>query len=203
MTGCRHGAKNTLETNYLYLAEQAGARIMANTTAVAVRLGQGGGYDVDIRRTPRGPASLVNDRRRPDRARWTFSTRQVVFAAGTLGTQALLHRLRDDRVLPGISRRLGELTRTNSEALLGATAPHVDADYTRGPAITSSIHPDEHTHIEPVRYGKAATPWACSAPSWSTATAAYPARFVSSASPRGIRSLFYARSRSAAGQNGR
>ena len=154
MTGCRHGAKNTLETNYLYLAEQAGARIMANTTAVAVRLGHGGGYDVDIRRTPRGPASLVNDRRRPDRASRTFTTRQVVFAAGTLGTQALLHRLRDDRVLPGISRRLGELTRTNSEALLGATAPHVAADYTRGPAITSSIHPDDHTHIEPVRYGR-------------------------------------------------
>ncbi|MET0522671.1 MAG: FAD-binding protein, partial [Jiangellaceae bacterium] len=154
MTGCRYGAKNTLETNYLYLAEQAGARIMANTTAVAVRPGQGGGYDVDIRRTPRGPASLVNDRRRPDRASRTFTTRQVVFAAGTLGTQALLHRLRDDRVLPGISRRLGELTRTNSEALLGATAPYVDADYTGGPAITSSIHPDEHTHIEPVRYGR-------------------------------------------------
>jgi cholesterol oxidase len=154
MTGCRYGAKNTLETNYLYLAEQAGARIMANTTALAVRPRPGGGYEVDVRRTPRGPASLINDLLRPDRSRRTFATQQVVFAAGTLGTQALLHRLRGDGILPGISRRLGELTRTNSEALLGATAPYAGTDYTRGPAITSSIHPDDHTHIEPVRYGR-------------------------------------------------
>jgi cholesterol oxidase len=154
MTGCRYGAKNTLETNYLYLAERAGARILADTTAVAVRPRHGGGYEVDVRRTPRGPASLINDQLRPDRARRTLTTDHVVFAAGTLGTQTLLHSLRDDGVLPRISRRLGELTRTNSEALLGATARAVDADFTRGPAITSSIHPDDTTHIEPVRYGK-------------------------------------------------
>ena len=154
MTGCRYGAKNTLETNYLYLAERAGARILADTTAVAVRPRHGGGYEVDVRRTPRGPASLINYQLRPGQARRTLTTDHVVFAAGTLGTQALLHSLRDDGVLPRISRRLGELTRTNSEALLGATARSVDADFTRGPAITSSIHPDDTTHIEPVRYGK-------------------------------------------------
>ena len=154
MTGCRYGAKNTLETNYLYLAERAGARILANTTAVAVRPRYAGGYEVEVRRTPRGPASLINERLRPGRARRTLTTDHVVFAAGTLGTQTLLHSLRDDGVLPLISRRLGELTRTNSEALLGATARAVDTDFTRGPAITSSIHPDDTTHIEPVRYGK-------------------------------------------------
>ena len=154
MTGCRYGAKNTLETNYLYLAERAGARILADTTAVGVRPRHAGGYEVEVRRTPRGPASLINERLRPSRARRTLTTDHVVFAAGTLGTQTLLHSLRDDRVLPRISRRLGELTRTNSEALLGATARAVDADFTRGPAITSSFHPDDSTHIEPVRYGK-------------------------------------------------
>ena len=64
--------------------------------------------------------------------------------------------MRDKGVLPRLSARLGELTRTNSEAIVGAGRPTVDPenDYSRGVAITSSIHPDENTHIEPVRYGK-------------------------------------------------
>jgi cholesterol oxidase len=78
----------------------------------------------------------------------------VVFAAGTLGTQKLLHRMRDEGVLPKISRRLGELTRTNSEAILGARSRDKHIDYSKGVAITSSFHPDSKTHIEPVRYGK-------------------------------------------------
>ena len=81
-----------------------------------------------------------------------------MFAAGTWGTQTLLHRLRDTGVLPRISRKLGELTRTNSEALVGAMARRAPErggprDFTRGVAITSSWHPDEDTHIEPCRYG--------------------------------------------------
>jgi cholesterol oxidase len=78
----------------------------------------------------------------------------VVFAAGTLGTQKLLHRMRDEGVLPKISQRLGELTRTNSESILGARSRDAHADFSKGVAITSSFHPDAHTHIEPVRYGK-------------------------------------------------
>jgi cholesterol oxidase len=77
-----------------------------------------------------------------------------VFAAGTLGTQKLLHRMRDERVLPKLSARLGELTRTNSESILGARTRRKDVDYSTGVAITSSFHPDAQTHIEPVRYGK-------------------------------------------------
>ena len=71
-----------------------------------------------------------------------------------MGTQKLLHRLRDEGHLPNVSPRLGELTRTNSEAILGARTFAGDADFTKGVAITSSFHPDDHTHIEPVRYGK-------------------------------------------------
>ncbi|MQA13275.1 MAG: cholesterol oxidase, partial [Pseudonocardiaceae bacterium] len=75
---------------------------------------------------------------------------------GTWGTQQLLHRMRDGGVLPDLSPRIGELSRTNSEAILGASRPTVDPDrdFTRGVAITSSFHPDEHTHLEPVRYGR-------------------------------------------------
>lgn len=145
MTGCRHGAKNTLVKNYLYLAERGGAAIHPLTTVTAVRPLNDGRYAVDTVRT----GSLF-----ARRSRRTFIARDVIFAAGTLGTQQLLHQLRDSGMLPNLSRRLGELTRTNSEAILGARAFRRDVDFTRGVAITSSFHPDEQTHIEPVRYGK-------------------------------------------------
>jgi cholesterol oxidase len=83
-----------------------------------------------------------------------FTATHVVLAASALGTQRLLHRMRDEGMLPGLSPRLGELTRTNSESILGAIASDVRVDYTRGVAITSSFHPDDVTHVEPVRYGK-------------------------------------------------
>jgi cholesterol oxidase len=62
--------------------------------------------------------------------------------------------MRDEGHLPRVSQRLGYLSRTNSESILGAIAPDSTTDYSQGVAITSSFHPDEHTHVEPVRYGK-------------------------------------------------
>ncbi|MFF9895695.1 GMC oxidoreductase [Streptomyces longispororuber] len=158
MTGCRHGAKNSLTENYLYLAEKAGAVIHPMTTVVALTEDSRGGYAL---------ATLPTDNRRKGRGR-TFRARRVVLAAGTYGTQTLLHRMKDSHLLPHLSRRLGELTRTNSEALVGAQTtdrryrrrhpgllgPGGRVDFTRGVAITSSIHPNDTTHIEPVRYGK-------------------------------------------------
>jgi cholesterol oxidase len=148
MTGCRHNAKNTLVKNYLYLAERAGAAVCPETTAVTVRPLARGGYAVDTVRTGAWRAG---------RTACTFTAGQVVFAAGTWGTQQLLHKMKTRGVLPGISARLGVLTRTNSEALGGVLTTMRDRkkhDFTRGVAITSSIHPDQHTHIEPVRYGR-------------------------------------------------
>ncbi|ETK33223.1 GMC oxidoreductase [Microbispora sp. ATCC PTA-5024] len=140
MTGCRHGAKNMLIKNYLYLAEKAGATVHPETTVTGVRPVEGG-YEVAAKRT--GPFG---------RAR-TFRAREVVVAAGTYGTQALLHRMRAT-TLPRLSPRLGVLTRTNSEALLGFERLAAKGTrLNRGVAITSSIHPDAETHIEPVRYG--------------------------------------------------
>ena len=170
MTGCRRGAKNTLNENYLYLAQQAGAVVHPLTTVVSVREAPGPrkgagappaygpespehGWEIAVRPTDKRRA-----RARILRARW------VVLAAGTYGTQTLLHRMRDTGTLPRLSGRLGELTRTNSEALVGSqTLPYryrakwgkdAEPDFTKGVAITSSVHPDESTHIEPVRYGK-------------------------------------------------
>lgn len=143
MTGCRHNAKNTITKNYLYLAEQGGAVVHAMTTVTEVRPLPDGGYAVATSRTGR-----------PARERRVFTADQVIIAAGPLGTQRLLHAMRDRGVLPHISPQLGVRTRTNSEAILAARSRRRDADYTLGVAITSSIHPDEHTHVEPVRYGK-------------------------------------------------
>ena len=146
MTGCRVGGKNTLVKNYLYLAERAGAVVHPMTTVTAVHPRPGGGYEVEARSTGAWFA------RRTVR-RWTCD--QVVLAAGTYGTQRLLHAMKDDGTLPGLSPRLGHQTRTNSEAVLAATGRRGGpTDYSRGVAITSSFHLDEHTHVEPVRYGK-------------------------------------------------
>ncbi|HVK24909.1 MAG TPA: GMC family oxidoreductase [Actinokineospora sp.] len=146
MTGCRVGAKNTLVKNYLYLAEQGGAEIMPLTTVTSLRPQSDGSYKVEVRTTGK---KLRKGKR-------TITAGQVVLAAGTWGTQTLLHSMKDKGVLPELSATLGELTRTNSESIIGAARPKVDPthDYSRGVAITSSIHPDEITHIEPVRYGK-------------------------------------------------
>ena len=110
MTGCRFGAKNTLNQNYLGLAERAGAAVWPLTTVTGVRPLAEGRYAVDTVRSGRWRTG------KPDR---TFTAEQVVFAAGTYGTQTLLHRLQAS-TLPRISARLGHLTRTNSESLVGA-----------------------------------------------------------------------------------
>ncbi len=151
MTGCRHNAKNTLPKNYLGLAEMAGARVHPLTTVTAVRPLPGGGYAVDTERTGV----------RPGRRRHTYTADQVVVAAGTYNTQRLLFKMRDRGYLPLLSPALGRLSRSNSEALMGAMSASVDTPYTseaedfsKGVAITSSFYPESHTHVEPVRYGK-------------------------------------------------
>ena len=146
MTGCRHNAKNTLVKNYLYLAEKAGAKIFDRTTVTALHPQADGSWVVDTERTgswvAKGRKQLTADR--------------VIVAAGSWGTQNLLHRQKADGHLPLISDALGRLTRTNSEAILGAMGSKIDPanDFSSGVAITSSFFPDKDTHIEPVRYGK-------------------------------------------------
>jgi cholesterol oxidase len=141
MTGCRHNAKNTLVKNYLHLAEGAGATVHPMTTVTDVRPRKKGGYAVSTRRTGN-----------PLRRR-TFTAEQVVFAGNALSTQRLLHELKEES-LPHLSPRIGELSRTNSEAVLTARSMRKDANFTAGVAITSSFHPDEETHVEVCRYGK-------------------------------------------------
>ncbi|AXK84893.1 GMC family oxidoreductase [Nocardia farcinica] len=146
MVGCKYGAKNTLVKNYLYLAEQAGAQVVPMTTVTAIRPLPDGTWDVETKRT----GKLIGKQPK------TYTAGHVVLAAGTRGTQQLLFAMRDKGVLPKLSDRLGVLTRTNSESIVGAATKTLQPgqDFTKGVAITSSIHPTPDTHIEPVRYGK-------------------------------------------------
>jgi cholesterol oxidase len=144
MTGCRHNAKNTLPKNYLALAEQAGAVIHPLTTVTDIVQRKGGGFVVAT--VPTGAWTKKHRRR--------FTAKQVIVAAGTYNTQKLLLQMKAEGKLPELSDALGRLARTNSESILGAVARSPEADYTQGVAITSSFYPDDHTHVEPVRYGK-------------------------------------------------
>ncbi len=146
MTGCRHGAKNTLLKNYLGLAESAGAQVVPMTTVKGFEQRSDGLWEV---RTVRTGSWLRRDRR-------TYTAANLILAAGTWGTQHLLFDMRDRGKLPRLSDRLGVLTRTNSESIVGAARLKVspDLDLTHGVAITSSIHPTADTHVEPCRYGK-------------------------------------------------
>ncbi len=143
MTGCRYNAKNTLPKNYLGLAESAGAQVFPEHTVTAIKEVKGG-WQIEARKS----SAWFGGKR-------TFTAGQVVVAAGTYNTQKLLHRMKNNGNLPKLSKALGKLSRTNSEALTGAIMPQGGAiDFSKGAAITSSFFPDEHTHVEPVRYGK-------------------------------------------------
>jgi cholesterol oxidase len=150
MIGCPHGAKNTLVKNYLWLAERAGAEVLPERMAVDIRpIGApdgSEGYEIATEH----PGAWLRKRRR------TFTARGVVLAAGALGTNRLLQASRLRGSLPRVSDRLGELVRTNSEAILAVTLPPGAPDITRRVAITGSIYPDPDTHIETVVYGEAA-----------------------------------------------
>jgi cholesterol oxidase len=145
MTGCRYGAKNTLLKNYLGLAEKAGAEVIPMTTVIGLEQRSDGLWKVRTTHTGLLP-----------RKRRTYTASHVVLAAGTWGTQKLLFKMRDKGKLPKLSDKLGVLTRTNSESIVGAATFKVskNLDLTHGVAITSSIHPSSDTHVEPVRYGK-------------------------------------------------
>ena len=143
MLGCRFGAKNTLDRNYLHLAERRGLTLLAETEVDWVRPGADGGYQVDawrgLRPWPRRRAS--------------FTTRHVVFAGGVLGTIPLLLRLQRSRDgLPDLAPTLGRFVRTNSEAIIGVTTRRRDLDLSKGITIGSILETDDHSHLEPVRW---------------------------------------------------
>ncbi|MGA8940092.1 MAG: GMC family oxidoreductase [Acidobacteriaceae bacterium] len=147
MVGCRFGAKNTLDLNYLYLAERRGVQIFAETKVVDVRPHA---EDDDGRSGYRVETVSLGEASR--RVRRSFLCRGVVFAASSLGTQELLFRLKEAGALPQISDALGRGVRTNAESLIGIRFPGSTVDLSKGIAIGSGMYLDRHTHIEATRY---------------------------------------------------
>jgi len=147
MMGCRYYAKNTLDLNYLYLAEKKGAAIIPEMRVTDVKP-LGGSNDGAFGYEVHAVKSTGWVRRRPRK----FTCRGIVFSASSLGTMELLFRLREKGSLPAISATLGKHVRTNSESIIGARVPRCADDLSRGIAIGSGLYIDEHTHIEAVRY---------------------------------------------------
>lgn len=144
MVGCRYNAKNTLPKNYLYFAEKMGAEVRAEVEVTDVRplTVDDGRYEVTYR-----------DSTKLFKRTQTVHAKNVIFSAGVMGTMKLLLTLRDVKgSLPKLSGRLGQMVRTNSEALLGSVARKPDINYSEGVAISSIYNYDEITRIEPVRY---------------------------------------------------
>ena len=147
MVGCRVGAKNTLNKNYLWFAEQAGAEVMPNLKVFDIEpLGNGDGSE-GYRVHAGSPGPFGGGKR-------TLTAKSVIVSSGALGTNELLARCKHRGSLPRISDRLGHLVRTNSESILAVMMPDDSMNLWNTVAISSSIHTDEDTHIEVVTYGE-------------------------------------------------
>ncbi len=144
MVGCRYGAKNTLDKNYLWLAERKGVSVVPETLVELIRPLATGGYELETRSSTRVFGARKD----------TYRARRVVVSAGVLGTVKLLLHCKEAGILPNISDRIGMRVRTNSEAIIASTARTSEVEYSEGVAIGSGVHLDEHTHVEAVRYSR-------------------------------------------------
>lgn len=147
MVGCRYNAKNTLPRNYLYFAEKHGAEVQAEVEVVDVKpvneeKSAGARYEVTFQSSTS-----------PFKRKQTVCAKNVIFSASVMGTMRLLLKLRDvKKSLPILSLQLGNVVRTNSEALLGSVARKSDINYSEGISISSIFNADEITRVEPTRY---------------------------------------------------
>ena len=151
MTGCRYNAKNTLDKNYLYFAQQHGAEILAEQEVTDVRpinkLDGSDGYEI----TFRSSTQLIKRTKK-------VTTQGVIFSGGVLGTIKLLLKLKL-KSLPNLSDRLGDDIRTNNETLISVSSLDPEKDVSKGVAIGSILHTDENSHLEVVRYAKGSNFW--------------------------------------------
>lgn len=148
MTGCKIGAKNSLDQNYLYLAERSGARIFPERQVISLAPLNGSdgesGWRVATRRPGPGNTPPV-----------ALTAGGVILSCGVMGTLSLLFKMKNAGLLPGISPLLGGNFRTNSESLLGAAfSSNRRIDFSQGLAICASVKLDHQTSVEVVRYGK-------------------------------------------------
>jgi cholesterol oxidase len=142
MVGCRHDAKNTLDKNYLHLAEALGVKIIPEMDVYDIKSSESG-YLVKARRSTGLFHPKIN-----------FYSSKVVVSGGVMGSVKLLMKCKESGSLPDLSDQLGNFVRSNSEAILGVKIPKADPELTSGIAISAGFHPDENTHVEAFRFGR-------------------------------------------------
>ena len=140
MVGCRENAKNTLDRNYLWFAEKLGTEILPETKAEKISY-VNDIYEVETRKI----TSFFSSGKR------TFRSKNIVFAAGALGTlELLLKQKYKYGTLPLLSDKLGFELRTNAETLCAVSGAREKLN--NGIAISSVFSPDNLTHVEIVKY---------------------------------------------------
>ena len=137
MVGCRHNAKNTLDKNYLWFAENMfGAEILAETLVTKVEH-----IDGEYLIHTESSTSWFNKRKK------IYRSKGLVMSGGVLGTMDLLLKMKyGTKDLAEMSDMLGHNILTNSEMLSGIVS--ADRKLNHGLAINSIFDPDEKTHIE-------------------------------------------------------
>ncbi len=151
MTGCPNNSKNSLDKNYLYLAQASGAKILAEREVYdikpIIREDGGEGYEVFIKRSTKIFKKTQKIR-----------TKGVVISGGVIGTLKLLLNLKKSS-LPRLSEKLGHGIRTNNETLVSVSTLNNELNLSKGVAIGSILHTDENSHLEIVRYGEGSNAW--------------------------------------------
>tara|TARA_B100000029_G_scaffold92901_1_gene82831 strand:+ start:4566 stop:6158 length:1593 start_codon:yes stop_codon:yes gene_type:complete len=143
MIGCRYNAKNTLDKNYLFLAEKRGAKILSEYEVLDIK-NNNQGYKLSIKKTTG-----------IKKQSYVLKASKVVLSGGVMGTVKLLLKCKAKKYLPNISKSLGNYVRTNSESIIAVKSNKLSkSNYTDGLAISAGFHPNKDTYIETVRFGK-------------------------------------------------
>jgi cholesterol oxidase len=151
MTGCRHNAKNTLDKNYLFLAQKLGVDIIAEQEVIdVIPDGSSDGSNGYIIKTQSSTKVF--------KTKTNYKARKIIFSGGVMGTIKLLLKLKD-KSLPNISDKLGHNILTNNEALIFSVSEDSSKDLSKGIAIGSILDVDDKTHLEIVRYGEGSGFW--------------------------------------------
>ncbi|MCF6212897.1 MAG: GMC oxidoreductase [Flavobacteriaceae bacterium] len=151
MTGCRNNAKNTLDKNYLFLAQQNGAKILAETVVYDV-------VPIDKKEGESGYKVSLKSSTKLFKTKKILTSKGVIFSGGVLGSIKLLLKLKQ-KSLPNLSDTLGDGIRTNNETLISVSTLDKDKDLSKGVAIGSLLHTDANSHLEIVRYSKGSGFW--------------------------------------------
>lgn len=125
--GCRNGAKNTLDLNYLKLAEDFGADINTDCEVTRIEPMQDGGYKVTV-------AAHANG------AEASAQAPMVFLCAGAVNSTELLLRCRDEhKTLPKLGAMLGHRYSGNGDFIAFAFDTDPAFEPSNGPTISSAM----------------------------------------------------------------